>query len=115
MPEGDQNQTQILGGIITGDSGGNIDPTTKRVASIERVLLVIITVLIATTLTLLVSVATLIIDSFRFNSVTYREYSSRYDTNQVLLETNQDILNENKLNQEILINLLQEKTASTSN
>jgi hypothetical protein len=54
-------------------------------------------------LVLLFMVATLIIDSFHFNSATYREYSEKTNSIDELMKSNEELLNENKYNQELII------------
>jgi len=53
--------------------------------------------------TLIVMVGTLLIDSFHFNSSTYREYSEKTETVNQILETNKELLSQDKQNQEQII------------
>lgn len=69
-------------------------------------------ILLSVVIILLVMVATLIIDSFHINSATYKEYSQKTDyinmmqkTNEVLLKQIQDLSDQSKTNQELIINL----------
>ncbi len=52
----------------------------------------------------------IIIDSFRFSSVTYKEYESRIEERSVLLNENKDLLNEIKSNQDKIIDRLEKQT-----
>lgn len=61
------------------------------------------TILIGVILILLVMVATLIIDSFHINSTTYREYSEKIDTLNFMKESNSELLEQNKKNQELIL------------
>lgn len=64
-------------------------------------------ILLGVVLILIVMVATLIIDSFHINSATYREYSEKIETLNVLRNQNKELLEQNKENQELII--LQQK------
>lgn len=62
--------------------------------------------------TLLVMVGTLLIDSFHFNSATYKEYSQKTEsvettqkTNETLLQFIKDLAEQNKEDREIIIEL----------
>lgn len=52
---------------------------------------------------LIVMVATLVIDSFHFNSATYKEYSNKIESVDNILKTNQELLNQNQNNQQIIL------------
>lgn len=63
--------------------------------------------------TLIVMVGTLLIDSSHFNSVTYKEYSQKTEsvettqkTNEALLKQIQDLSEQNKIDREVIIQLL---------
>jgi hypothetical protein len=45
----------------------------------------------------------IVIDSFRFSSVTYKEYESRIEERSVLLKENKQLLEDIKLNQEEIL------------
>jgi len=69
-------------------------------------------ILLSVVVILLVMVATLIIDSFHINSVTYKEYSEKtkdteviQKTNEVLLKQLQDLSKQNEDNQKLIIDL----------
>lgn len=70
---------------------------------------IIIGIFVVTTLVLIVMVATLIIDCFHFNSVSYREYSSGVKIQNELIEENQKIMEINRKNQELIQELLNKK------
>jgi len=59
--------------------------------------------LLAVVVILLVMVATLVIDSFHFNSATYKEYSQKEDIIERMQKINQELLDQNKKNQQIII------------
>ncbi len=55
--------------------------------------------------TLIVMTVTLLIDSFHFNSATYKEYSDKTQSLEVIQENNKLLLDQNKQNQQIIIDL----------
>jgi len=90
---------------------GGVDPeklkkeTDSKFKNINYILLSVVMVL-------LVMVATLIIDSFHFNSAVYKEYSHKTEVveenqkiNNVLLKEVQEVSGQNKKNQEMIIEL----------
>lgn len=52
---------------------------------------------------LLVMVATLVIDSFHVNSVIYKEYSQKTESAEITQKINQELLGQNKQNQELIL------------
>jgi len=83
--------------------GGNILPEElKQIpGKIKEMNFVLITVVVI----LLVMVASIVIDSARFNSTVYKEYSEKIDTLNSMKEANIELLEQNKENQEIIIEL----------
>ena len=70
-------------------------------------------ILLSVVIILLVMVATLVIDSFHFNSATYKEYSQKTESvemtqknNEVLLKQIQDLSEQNKQELEVIKQLL---------
>jgi len=55
--------------------------------------------------TLIVMVGTLLVDSFHFNSAIYKEYSEKTETTNQVLKINKELLDQNKQNQELIIEL----------
>ena len=62
-------------------------------------------VLTGVTVVILIMVATLIIDSFHINAATYKEYSEKINTLNFLKDSNKELLEQNKQNQELIIEL----------
>lgn len=60
-------------------------------------------ILLSVVIILLVMVATLIIDSFHINSATYQEYSQKTESIEMTQKINQELLDQNKQNQELII------------
>jgi hypothetical protein len=52
---------------------------------------------------LLVMVATLLIDSFHINSATYKEYSNKIDDLNTLRDSNRQLFEQNRQNQELIL------------
>lgn len=57
---------------------------------------------------LLAVVITLLVDSFHFNSATYREYSEKIQTLNALQEENVELQNQNQKNQELILEMQKE-------
>jgi hypothetical protein len=51
----------------------------------------------------------LVVDSFHINNATYKEYSQRTESVETMQKVNQELLDQNKKNQEIIIDLLQKQ------
>ena len=80
------------------------DANEKLIEAIKRIEKIDWT-LFAVVLILLVMVATLVIDSFNINSATYKEYSQKTASVETTQKVNQELLEQNKKNQEIIIEL----------
>ena len=81
-----------------------VDANEKLVEAIKRIEKIDWT-LFAVVLILLVMVATLVIDSFHINSVTYKEYSEKTTSVETTQKVNQELLDQNRENQELIIEL----------
>ncbi|MDO8637979.1 MAG: hypothetical protein Q7R43_00245 [Candidatus Daviesbacteria bacterium] len=60
-------------------------------------------ILLTVVVILIVMVATLLIDSFHFNSATYKEYSDKTKSLESIQESNNLLLEQNRQNQQIII------------
>ncbi len=67
----------------------------------------IIGIFIVAFITMIIMVATLVIDSFHINSVTYKEYSQKIEEREQILEVNQSLINENRKMLQIIENQTQ--------
>jgi len=85
------------------------DPVEELLKRYDRQTNIIIAVFVVALATMLAMTATLVIDSFHFNSVTYKEYSDKTQTQSLLLETNRQNQEVIKQNQEEIKKLLQSK------
>ncbi len=76
---------------------------------------VIIAVFVVALITMIFMGATLVIDSFHFNSATYKEYSQKTEVLSQLNETNKQLLEQNKQLQQQIVDLFSEiKTILTT-
>ena len=62
-----------------------------------------LTVIYAILIVVLLVFIQIIIDSFRFSSVTYKEYENRLEERSVLLSENKDLLEQVIANQELIL------------
>lgn len=62
-----------------------------------------LTVIYAILIVVLLVFVQIIIDSFRFSSVTYKEYENRLEERSVLLSENKDLLEQVIANQELIL------------
>ena len=72
--------------------------TDKKFKDINYIVIWVVAVL-------LLMVATLLIDSFHINSAIYKEYSQKTTSVETSQKVNQELLEQNKKNQEIIIEL----------
>lgn len=79
------------------------DPISAINSKFDLYIKFVVGVLIVAIITMIFMVATLIIDSFHFNSTTYKEYSEKIGTLNTLQKSNESLLETNKQNQEIII------------
>lgn len=81
------------------------DPINQLNKKYEIIIFVIIGIFIVAIATLIFMAITLLIDARHFNSATYKEYSEKMQTVDGTLKINQELLNQNKENQNIIIEL----------
>ena len=100
-----QNEEALNGTLTKGE--GSISSWPKGIedkfSKIDDLLLAVIIVLVVMVVTMIFMVATLMIDAWRFNSATYREYSEKIDTLNSLQESNSSLTEQNVRNQELII------------
>lgn len=78
------------------------DPVREIHNKFDLYIKFVVGILFVSMLIMLFMTATLIIDSFHFNSAVYKEYSSKYNANNMLLEENKNMAETIKQNQEII-------------
>lgn len=81
------------------------DPIDEINNKLDRFFWVLFSVGFVFVVTLLVMVVTLLVDSFHINSVTYKEYSQKTESVEMTQKANQELLDQNKQNQELIIEL----------
>lgn len=87
------------GEFISETSSNSLSSIKKMEGKIKDINYILLSVI----LILIVMVATLIIDSFHINSATYREYSEKINTLNILQDQNKELLEQNKENQELIL------------
>jgi len=65
---------------------GLYDPKKDIASKFDFYIKIVVAIFVVTTVILVVSVGTLIVDSFHFNSATYKEYAAKIETNNTLLK-----------------------------
>ena len=91
-----------------------VDPVSELIKRYDKIIYLVIGIFIVSLTVMIVMVATLIIDSFHFNSAVYQEYSDKMneqnnmlDTNKTLLDSNKNLLDTVKQNQGLIKALIQ--------
>ncbi|MEE8131922.1 MAG: hypothetical protein V3T98_02660 [Candidatus Paceibacterota bacterium] len=79
------------------------EPIKELHKKLDRFFWILLSVGVVFVITLLIMVATLIIDSFHINSATYKEYSQKTESVEMTQKINQELLEQNKKNQELII------------
>lgn len=81
------------------------DPIETINKKLDKFFYLLFTVGFVFVVTLIVMVGTLLIDSFHINSSVYKEYSQKTDLLENTQNINKELLDQNKKNQEIIIEL----------
>lgn len=79
------------------------DPIETLNKKLDKFFWVLFSVGFVFVVTLVVMVVTLLIDSFHFNSATYKEYSEKINTLNTLQESNNELLEQNIHKQELIV------------
>lgn len=79
--------------------GGNISPKMEERMNRQEGLIY------AVVLVVVIMVVQLLVDSFRFSSITYKEYSEKLSSVEVTQKINKQLLEQNVNNQKIIIDL----------
>lgn len=72
---------------------------------------IVISVLVVAVVTMLLMVAGLVLDAWHFNSAVYKEYSEKTELTQNMQKINGELLDQNKKNQELILELQKQITA----
>lgn len=79
------------------------DPVEELHKKFDKFFWIVFSVGFVFVVTLIVMVVSLLIDSFHFNSATYKEYSEKTESVTHTQEINQELLVQNKQNQELIL------------
>ncbi|MAG11840.1 MAG: hypothetical protein CMI52_03465 [Parcubacteria group bacterium] len=90
------------------------DPIKAISKKLDKFFYTLVAVGLVFVTTLVIMVATLVVDSFHFNSVTYKEYSTKLDATENSNQTIQQLLNQSVSNQ-IRIEELQKQILEKEN
>ena len=81
------------------------DPIETINKKLDNFFLILFSVGFVFVITLIVMVVTLLIDSFHFNSATYKEYAEKTDAVEATQKINQQLLEQNAKNHQMIIDL----------
>jgi len=81
----------------------------NRFDKIDSILITIVGAVVIALISIVIAVFGIFLDQMRYNSIFYKEYSEKVDTLDSLKEINIELLKQNKENQEIIIELLDNK------
>ncbi|HRX17215.1 MAG TPA: hypothetical protein P5123_12940 [Spirochaetota bacterium] len=95
MPENTQNTIRFENKDVS-VLGKAKDYTDKKISTINLFMSVVLVVLV-------LGFIQLIVDSFRFSSVTYKEYSEKTEMVESINNINKELLEQNKSNQQLII------------
>ena len=79
------------------------DAATDIAAKFDYYIKIVVGILVVAVLTMLFMRGGLLLDAWHFNSAVYKEYSEKIDTLNILQKSNEKLFEENKRNQEIII------------
>lgn len=99
IPKADEKQ---VAKISPGKEGLNSD-LKNRLDKIDQVLYGIMLAVVLSLVAIIVSVIGLFLDQMRFNNAAYREYSEKIQTIDSMKEINNELLRQNKQNQELIL------------
>jgi len=97
IPKTDEKEVAII-------PSGVIGVIRKKFEQIDHILLSVIIVLVLSMIAIIISVIGLFLDQIRYNNAAYREYSEKIGVLNSLRDSNNELLEQNKKNQEIIIN-----------
>ena len=90
-------------------SSGKISLTSEDKKAIEDKFSLLYTLITAVVLVLIFMLGTLILDSLRFSSVAYREYSEKTEVMDNLKKLNQSLVEQNNQKDKTIVNLIEIK------
>ena len=84
---------------------GNLGNINKKLKDINQLVMSINLVVVLSLMAIIVSVIGLFLDQMRYNNVVYKEYSQKTESVENIQNINKELLEQNKKNQEIIIEL----------
>lgn len=84
------------------------DPKSDIADKFDFYIKVVVGILLIAVLTMLFMVGGLLLEAFHFNSATYREYLNKMTSTEITEKANQELLDQNKKNQELIIKQLEQ-------
>lgn len=93
--------------ITIPETGGKISgmsPEVKnRFEKIDNILFGVITAVVVSLVAVIISVIGLFMDQMRYNNAAYKEYSEKIQTLDSVRDSNSELLEQNKQNQELIL------------
>jgi hypothetical protein len=109
IPKADEKEVATL-------PSGEIGNIKKKFEKIDQILFGVMLAVVLSLVAIIVSVIGLFLDQMRYNNAAYREYSEKIQILNSTKESNSELFEQNKQNQELIleqqgqiINLLQQK------
>ncbi|MEK9165982.1 MAG: hypothetical protein AAB525_03975 [Patescibacteria group bacterium] len=84
-------------------SSGEIGNIKKKFEKIDQILFGVMLAVVLSLVAIIVSVTSLFLDQMRYNNAAYREYSEKIQTLDSAREANNELLKQNKQNQELIL------------
>jgi len=96
IPKADEKEVVVI-------PSGELGNIKKRLDDMKRIIFSINIVVILAMIAIIVSVIGLFLDQMRYNNVAYKEYSQKTESVEIIQKINQELLDQNKQDQELII------------
>lgn len=96
IPRADEKEVTTL-------PSGEMGVIKKKFEKIDQILFGIMLAVVLSLVAIIVSVIALFLDQMRYNNAAYREYSEKIQTLDSAKETNNELFQQNKQNQELIL------------
>lgn len=100
IPRADEKEVATL-------PSGEMGDIKKKFEKIDQILFGIMLAVVLSLVAIIVSVIGLFLDQMRYNNAAYREYSEKIQIIDSAKETNNELLQQNKQNQELILKQLE--------
>lgn len=93
--------------LINIPENAEITPTEvkDRFDRIDKILVTVVVAVVIALISIVISVTGIFLDQLRYNNAAYKEYSEKTKSVETTQKINQELLDQNKKNQEIIIEL----------